>query len=182
MKPKIIILPGNGDNHIETDNWYAWVRDELKKQGYTVTAEDMPDPLIARMDIWLPHIENVFKADENTIIIGHSSGAVAALRYLETHKLFGAIIVGANYTDLGDSLELESGYYTAPWQWQKIKQNAQRIVQFCSQDDPYIPVAEPRYIHAHLDTEYHEFTTRGHFQDRTFPELIDIIGNKSIVQ
>ena len=86
-KQKIIIIPGNGGSHIETDNWYAWARDELRSRGHEVIVEDMPDPVAAHANIWLPHIENAYKADENTIIIGHSSGAVATLRYLENHQL-----------------------------------------------------------------------------------------------
>ncbi len=183
-KPKIIIIPGNGDSHIETDNWYAWVRDELRGRGYEVIAQDMPDPVMAHANIWLPHIENVFHADENTIIIGHSSGGVAALRYLENHHLFGAIIIGANYTDLGEESERESGYYNSPWQWDKIKANASWIAQFASTDDPYIPIDQPRFIHDQLGTEYHELTDRGHFMidhnpmNNTFPEIIDIIKAK----
>lgn len=180
-KPKIIIIPGNGDSHIETDNWYAWVRDEIRGRGYEVLAEDMPDPVAAHANVWLSHIEQVLKADQNTIIIGHSSGGVAALRYLETHKLRGTIIVGACYTDLGDEGERESGYYNSPWQWEKIKTNAGWIIQFASTDDPYIPIAEPRLIHEKLDTEYHELTGRGHFMtdqnllNNTFPEVLDVI-------
>ncbi len=184
MKPKIIILPGNGNSHIDTDNWYAWVRDEIKKLGLEVIAQDMPDPEIAHMNIWLPHIKNNFKADANTIIIGHSSGGVAALRYLEENKLLGAIVVGVNHTDLGFPEEKESGYYSTPWQWNKIKANAQWIVQFASTDDPFIPITQPRLIHEKLNTEYHEYHDRGHFMTtpenprKDFPEIIVVIKQK----
>ena len=183
--PKIVIIPGNGGSHIKTDNWYAWVRDELKGRGYEVIAEDMPDPVAAHANVWLPHIENVQKADESTIIIGHSSGAVATLRYLENHKLLGAIIIGTNYTDMGEAAEKESGYYDAPWQWDKIKSHADWITQFISTDDPYIPKDETKFIHQKLNTEYHELTGRGHFMidqnpiNNTFPEIIEIIEQKN---
>lgn len=182
-QPKIIIIPGNGGSDIEINHWYAWARDEFKKRGFEVIAENMPDPELAHKYIWLPHIKNQFKADENTIIIGHSSGGVAALRYLETEKLLGVIVVGVNHTDLGYEEEKESGYYSEPWQWKNIKSNAQWIVQFCSQDDPYIPVKEPRFIHENLDSEYHEYTDRGHFgsqykTDKDFPELLEVVARK----
>lgn len=182
--PKIIFIPGNGDSHLDTDHWYAWVRDELRSRGYEVVASDMPDPVEAHMNIWLPHIEKVYQADENTIIIGHSSGGVAAMRYLENHKLMGAILVGVNYTDLGDEGERESGYYKDVWQWDKIKNNAKWIAQFASNDDPYIPIDQPRYIHDKLKSEYYEFGDRGHFMtdhnplNKTFPELVKIIEEK----
>jgi len=184
IKPKIIIIPGNGNSHIETDNWYAWVRDELVKRRYEVIAEDMPDPEDAHANIWLPHIENNLLADGNTIIIGHSSGAVASLRYLENHQLYGAIVIGTNYTDMGEESEKESGYYGAPWQWDKIKSNTGWIVQFISTDDPYIPMTETQFIHEKLGTEYHELTGRGHFMtdhnpvNNTFPEILKVIEQK----
>lgn len=186
MKPKIIIVPGNGDSHIETDNWYAWVRDELNSRGYEVIARDMPDPIEAKASIWLPHIEAQLESDVNSIIIGHSSGGVAALRYLENHKLLGVIIAGVNYTDLGYPEEKASGYYDLPWQWEKIKNNAEWIEQFHSTDDPFIPIEEARFIHKKLDTNYHEFTDRGHFMpdqnpaNSTFPEIIDIIDSRLV--
>lgn len=182
--PKIIIIPGNGDSHIQTDNWYAWVRDGLRSRGYEVVAHDMPDADAAHMNIWLPYIEQELRADSSSIVIGHSSGAVATLRYLESHKLLGAIIIGTNYTDMGETNEKESGYYDAPWQWEKIRSNAKWISQFSSVDDPFINIEEPRYIHEQLHSEYFEFKDRGHFMveqnpiNNTFPEILKIIADK----
>ena len=45
-------------------------------------------------DIWLPDLEEL-GADERTILIGHSSGAVAAMRYAESHRVLGSILVYA---------------------------------------------------------------------------------------
>ncbi len=183
-KPTIMLIPGNGGSHIDTDHWYSWVRNELRELGYKVTAHDMPDPIVAHAGIWLPHMEAELYRDPNCIIIGHSSGGVAALRYLESHRLIGAIVVGVNHTDLDDETERESGYYSSPWQWSKIKVNAGWIVQFASTDDPYIPISEPRFIHEQLHTEYHELHDRGHFMvdnnpiNNTFPEIVDIINSK----
>jgi hypothetical protein len=65
---------------------------------------------------------------EGSIVIGHSSGAVAALRLLEENKLLGAILVSACYTDLGDENEKRSGYYSTEWKWDQIRNNADFIV------------------------------------------------------
>ena len=37
--------------------------------------------------IWLPFMKDELGVDENTIIIGHSSGACAAVRFAETLKV-----------------------------------------------------------------------------------------------
>ena len=178
-KPKVFIIPGNGGSRIETDNWYAWVRNELVRRGYPVFAEDMPDSLMARAIVWLPYLAEVIGEDENIILIGHSSGSVAIMRYLETHRALGAILTGACYTDLGLVEEKLAGYYNTPWQWDKIKSNVGWVAQFASTDDPFIPVSEARFIHNQLNSEYFEFTDRGHFMTddqhdaSTFPELIE---------
>ena len=183
IPPKILIIPGNGNADINTDCWYSWARDEFQKLGFPVRAENMPDPEIAHMDIWLPHIKNELQADENTIIIGHSLGAVAAMRYLEHNKLLGAVLIGACYTDLGLESEKEAGYYTDPWQWESIKANTKWLIQFASTDDPYVMIDEARYIHKQTNSEYYEFTDRGHFGDelkptREFPELVEAVRKK----
>lgn len=179
MQQKIIILPGNGNSDINHDNWYGWAKGKLIGLGYYVIAKNMPDPEIAHENIWLPYIKNELKADENTIIIGHSSGGVATLRYLENNKLKGAIIVGVNHTDLGDENEKESGYYDRPWQWDKIKQNAQWIVQFASDPDPYIPLEEELYINEMIGCEYHSIDDANHFMNPRFEELLAVLHAKA---
>lgn len=39
--------------------------------------------------------------DENTILVGHSSGAACAMRIIEDHKVKGVALVSAYHTDLG---------------------------------------------------------------------------------
>jgi len=167
---KAMIIPGNNNTDIST-NWYLYVKKELEKLGIKVIAENMPDPDLARKEYWLPFIEkNIGECD--VVLIGHSSGAVAIMRYLETHKILGAVLVGACYTDLNDEKEKASGYYNELWQWETIKRNANWIIQFASIDDLYIKKEEFRYINEMLDTEYHEYKNRGHFEEKEFPELV----------
>jgi len=96
---KAMILPGNGNTPIE-ENWYPYVKRELEKLDVEVILTEMPDPELARRKYWLPFIEEKTNGTEDVILVGHSSGAIAILKYLETHKVHGAILVGVYYTDL----------------------------------------------------------------------------------
>lgn len=53
----------------------------------------MPDPLRARENIWVPFITGTLEANEDAVLIGHSSGAAAALRVAEKRKLRGMVLV-----------------------------------------------------------------------------------------
>lgn len=178
---KIILIHGNG-GATANDHWFPWLKTQLQKLGVKVIAKTFPDNQLARLKYWLPFIEKL-GTDENTILVGHSSGGVAAMRYGQSHKIMGSALVSVNYTDLGDENEKASGYYDKPWVWEKIKGNQKWIVQFASKDDPYIPISQARHIHKKLNTEYYEFVNRGHFGDPdhetlTFNELFEAIKRK----
>lgn len=97
------------------------------------------------------------------------------MRYAENHKILGTVLVAPCYTDLGEESEKVSGYYDLPWNWEDIIKNQKWIIQFASVDDPFIPVAEARFIHEKLGSEYHELN-QGHFYPQdTFPELIEAV-------
>jgi predicted alpha/beta hydrolase family esterase len=72
-----------GCTPIEQCNWYSWLKKSLERDGIPVSMQDMPDPYEAKQTIWLPFMRDVLQADENSIIVGHSSGAEAAMRYCE---------------------------------------------------------------------------------------------------
>jgi pimeloyl-ACP methyl ester carboxylesterase len=167
--PRVILIHGNG-GCTAGDFWLPWVERELSRDGLTVINRTFPDNVKARASYWLPFLDEL-GADEHTILVGHSSGALAAMRYAETHRLLGSVLVGVCHTDLGDTFERASGFYDVPWKWEKIRANQSWIAVFNSTDDPHIPIAEPRFVAARLRCSYFEFKDRGHFTDNTFPEV-----------
>lgn len=178
---KAILIPGNGGGSPQ-DNWFPWLEGELSKLGIEVINVQFPDPKLARKEFWLPFIKNL-GADETTILIGHSSGALAALRYAETNTILGSVLVGVYHTDLGYDSEKQSGYFDTAWNWEATKKKQKWVIQFASTDDPFIPIEEARYIHENLDSDYHEFTDQGHFghgghEKLEFPELINALKAK----
>lgn len=179
---KAIIVRGNGDTNPD-ENWFPYITVELEKLGVKVINVKFPDQLLARAQYWLPFIKEL-GADENTILIGHSSGAVAALRYAENNKILGSVLVGVYYTHLDSEDEKNSGYFDKPWNWQSIKNNQKWIIEFASVDDPFIPIEQPRFIHEKLSTEYYEATDQGHYGGRdgkvTFPEMLKPLKDKLI--
>ena len=124
----------------------------------------------------------------DVILVGHSSGAQAALRYAEEYPVHGIVLVSATYSDLGDAHERASGYYpqlqkgsvgvgeTNQYLFEQMRQNCPRWHQFHSNDDPFIPLDEAERIRDGLgliDT-YHMIPGRSHFFDYS-PELLDAV-------
>lgn len=174
---KIVIIHGNGGCN-SASFWIPWLKTELEKKNLTVLAPTMPDNIMAKSSVWLAYMQNTLECNEETIIVGHSSGAVAAMRYAENHKLLGTVLVSPCYTDLDNELERMAGYYDTPWNWDTIKKNQQWIIQFASTDDPFIPIQESRHIHEKLNSEYLEFTDQGHFGSKEVPQLLSAILKK----
>ena len=179
-KIKVILIPGNGDSSPQ-DNWLPYVKAELEKKGVIVLAPQFPDTQICREKYWLPFLKNL-GADRSTILIGHSTGAIAAMRFAENNTILGSVLVGSYVSDLGMETEKLSGYFDRPWNWDAIKQNQTFIIQFASTDDQWIPISEARAVHKNLNTEYYEFIDKGHFIGRcynpTFPELVEAVSRK----
>jgi len=173
-----ILIHGNGGGR-PTDNWLPYLKEELEKIGVRVLSPQFPDAELARASYWLPFLKDNLKADEQTMIIGHSSGAIAAMRYAETNRILGSVLVGAYHTDLGLENEKLSGYFDTPWNWEAIKKNQKWIIQFASTNDPWIPIAEAQFVRDRLKTEYHESGEQGHFggdyYKKTFPEALEAI-------
>lgn len=185
--PTVIICPGNGCSNIRQSNWYGVIYDKLIEKNIPCICKDFPDPLHARRDRWVPFMRSVAEEaspddPSNVILVGHSSGAQATLRYTEQYPVHGAVLVSATYSDLGDAHERMSGYYpqgdTNPYLFQDMLSNCkrERWYQFHSDDDPFIPLYEAEKIRdgLGLTSTYNMLTRRSHFFDY-FDELETVI-------
>jgi predicted alpha/beta hydrolase family esterase len=175
---KIIIVHGNGGT-TKDHCWYQDLANDFKDStDLDVVLETMPDNMLARSEIWLPFIKNEAGADEQSIIVGHSSGGAAAMRFAESNKIFGSVLVAAHFSDFGNQNEAASGYFNQPWDWEKIKSNQNWIIQYASENDPYINIEHAREIHANLNTCYYEREFEGHFTNKRIKGLANSIKSK----
>lgn len=160
----VIICPGNGCTDIRNSNWYGQLHDILTERDIPCICENFPDPIHARRDRWVPHIRSLVEtrnlSNDEVVLIGHSSGAQATLRYAELYPVYACVLVSATYSDLGDAHERASGYYplsvssstgtkkeeTNPYKFDLMRENCQYWYQFHSNDDPFIPLYEAEKI------------------------------------
>lgn len=182
---RVVIIPGMGCTPVQSSNWYSWFAQELKSRHPTAVKEcvlrNFPDPYQCKESVWIPFLQNEIGLDEDTIVVGHSSGAACAMRLLEQHDqisfLKAVVLVAAAHTDLGEESERRSEYFNRPWNWEKMKQGASKIICFHGKDDPLIPVAEARYISKKMDCEnfeYIEMDGMSHFF-QPWTEILDVV-------
>ena len=76
---KTIILHGTLGS--PEGNWFRWLEAKLKGRGLNVWLPQLPHAEQPSMTEWAEFIRDTcpFKIDEDTILIGHSSGAIEAL-------------------------------------------------------------------------------------------------------
>jgi predicted alpha/beta hydrolase family esterase len=177
---KVAVIPGNGAGDVQNCLWYGWLRDKLIAKGIETNLENMPDPIVARESVWIPFMKEGLNCDKETVIVGHSSGAEAAMRFAESNKVKGMVLVSACVSDLGDANESASGYYSRPWNWDAIVDNvSEAIIQFGSTDDPFIPWSEMQEVSdglcSHTNYKLCKFDDKGHFQSSKFSDLLKII-------
>ena len=176
-RTKLILLPGMGCIPVKNCNFYGWLDAKIKSDSalsekYALELRDFPDPHVCRGSVWLPFVRDELHADENSVLIGHSSGAVACARYAEKYKVKGICVVAGYDDDLGDATERASGYFDNPWEYEKIRENTEFRVCFIGAKDHLVPAEVQRRFAKNLHAKVVEFPKGGHFFSPTFEELM----------
>lgn len=176
-----LILHGTNNNH--TDNWFPWLAQEFRARGYVVWVPDLPQADRPNIDRYNAFIFDQWQFDDDLIVVGHSSGAVAILGVLQAlpkDVVVKKAVMVAGFTDDLDWKPLRNLFVT-PFDWNLIKQHAKHIVLFHSDDDPYVPLAHGKRLRDALGAELIVTNGQGHFnlekgsQYKRFPKLLEKI-------
>lgn len=141
-----LILHGTGND--SEDNWFPWLKKELEKRRYKVWVPDLPQAHNPNLERYNKLIFENWEFDEDSIIIGHSSGAFAILGILEKLPknlvIEKAILVSGFVSDLG--FRAINELFLRPLDYSKIKGKVKKFVLIHSDDDPYVPVWHGRVL------------------------------------
>jgi predicted alpha/beta hydrolase family esterase len=181
-----LVLHGTSSN--SGSNWFPWLKRELVANGYVVEVPNLPEADNPNIDTYNEYLLNNYKFDENTVIIGHSSGAVEILGLLNDYrfpaiKLKACFLVGAFKGDLDwDALK----GMVKDFDYAKIAAHSSKFVFIHSDDDPYCPIADAKDLCMKLHGSFVEFQGQGHFSFEanpkfdTFPDLLEIIQDEAV--
>ena len=194
-KPNVILLHGRWPEKIDEKlikniplcdpnnegNWMGWVKKQLIKLGYSINCPIVADVWKARYKEW-EKVLNEEEINENTILVGHSAGGYAILRYLgESGKKVKKVILvapGAPGMDRNDCplLPFEEEFYEYKITSELNSQIIEGVVVFVSDDWDFILRAVEKYK-KELSAKEIIIKDKGHFSFLIpeLPELLDEI-------
>jgi uncharacterized protein len=159
MKRALII---HGWESGSTEHWYQEEKKALEAMGYEVVVPDMPNSFHPDKDDWVQIITD-FAPDKESVLIGHSLGAPTILRYLEKteQKIGTAVLVAGFASDLGFNETRK--FVVDTFDWEKIRNNADKFVVLNQIDDPWVPLAIGQKMADNLEEELVKVTGNNHF-------------------
>jgi predicted alpha/beta hydrolase family esterase len=172
-------------------NWFPWLKRELEKAGHRVIVPSFPTPKEQSLSTWLSVAEKTLKGLDpaNTVLIGHSTGAIFALYLAEkaTSAYCAVFAVCPFVRDLG--LEqydaLNSTFVQPSFNWPLIRKNAKEIFCFAGKDDPYVPLPYASEVAEFAGAPLTVIEKGGHlnaeFGFLEFPLLLDKIRQTKLI-
>ncbi len=155
------------------ENWFPWLKDKLEADGYKVWLPDLPGadrPSIIRYNQFI--LSSDWQFNQDSIIVGHSSGAVEILGLLQAlpkETVVKAVyLVGVFKDNLG--WEVLDELFTTDFNLELIKTKAEKFVFIHSDNDPYCPLAHARYFHKKLGGDLFVLSGQKHFSTSTYGE------------
>lgn len=161
------------------NNWYPWLRIELKKRDFSVYIPELPTlqtdlPDLAQI---LKFVTSNFELNRQTVVVGHSLGAVVAMRLAEKHsyaKMF--LVAGWDYDDLYRQHIL---FWKTKMKHAQIRRHVKNVYVYSSDKDPYITTFQAEEMSKRLGGKFILVKGAGHFTDKDgitkIPELLKFL-------
>lgn len=144
---RVLIIHGWGAN--QNDHWFWQAKERFEKLGYSVSVPNMPNTDFPQQDEWVKIIDD-FKPDTDSVLIGHSLGGTAILRYLEKvdQQVRKSILVAApsfitQYPEINN-------FFKDPLNWNKIKQNCSEFVLLYGTNDSVLDIEHGKELSERL--------------------------------
>jgi predicted alpha/beta hydrolase family esterase len=161
--------------------------------------------LVNGHDVWLPELPNAnqpslkewsefvkekcpFDIDDQTMIVGHSSGAILALVLAQqAQKPVGAITCVSVFFDNSLKWEANDKLFDIELDYDAVKKNAQTRLVIHSDNDPYVPLEQAKYVADKIDSEFLLIPGQGHFnleksrEYAKFPRLLAELRKRQLV-
>lgn len=189
MKKVILVHGWDGS---PKEPMHKWIKKQAESLGFEVIVPQMPNPEKPQINAWTEKLKEVSgNPDEDTIIIGHSMGCQAVLRYIETlpkSVKIGKCILLAPWMKLNEAtikeegeeaLEIAKPWMETPIDWKKIKSHCDNFICIFSDNDPYVSLTNQEIFRERLNPQILILKNRYHFDPgnniKKLPEILKFL-------
>lgn len=161
----------HGYKSYPTDCWFPWLKKKLVQRCFTVSVPRLPNPSKPTMKQWVRTIKQIIgKPDKDTYFIGHSLGAIAIIRYLETlkdeQKIGGFVSVGGRVIRR-PVRKATASFFESPVSWNRVKRRVKHVVGIYSTDDTVVSLQNGKELKKKLGARLVLENKKGHFDRET---------------
>src|SRR5690349_3041690 len=146
MKTAIIL---HGTLGSPQGNWFQWLKKELESRGLTVWLPELPNASQPSLNAWAKFVQKEcpFAINENTLIVGHSSGAILALILAQKNmQLIGGIVAVSVFHDNSLKWEPNNKLFDVNFEWDAIRANTKKLLFVHSDNDPYVLLDQAQFV------------------------------------
>lgn len=168
-------------------NWFQWLKDELEAKDVKVWLPQLPKADQPSLREWANFVkkECPFAINEETLIVGHSSGAILSLIIAQNNfEPIGGIVAVSVFHDNSLNWQPNNRLFDEQFEWNTIQTNTKKLLFIHSDDDPYVPLNQAQYVADNCQAELVMIPGQGHFnlekseEYEQFPELLKLLDER----
>ena len=166
---KLYLIHGWGGN--SKGGWFDILKERLK--NIEVISFDMPNTNHPKIEEWISEMNQKIKPDKETLLLGHSIGCLAIIKYLEqlpfNVKIKKVIFIAGWFNLKEDSYEDDEERQIAkPWienpiNFDEVKKHTKDFLAIFSDNDPFVPLSDTNLFKEKLNAKIIVQKSKGHF-------------------
>ncbi len=189
---KVFLIHGFGG--VPNGGWLPWLMVKLGKENIYACALPMLNANEPKVDEWVKMINDIIGegSKENIYLVGHSLGAPAVLRYLEslneTEKIGGVVLISGlieplDTDNLNSELRKIDNFVIPEINFEKIKNIPQKSIVIHGTQDTVVPFSHAEKIAKGIGCQIVKVEGGDHFSQKTepicyeLPEALEVIVN-----
>lgn len=171
-------------------NWFQWLKTDLEEKGLQVWLPQLPHPEQPSLRVWsdFVHTNCPFAIDKDTLIVGHSSGAILSLILAQQSSTpIGGVVGVSVFHDNSLQWGPNNLLFDVAFDWSAVLKNSAKLLFVHSNNDPYVPLDQANYVADNCKAEIIVIPGEGHFNleqssdYKAFPKLVEILEKKNYV-
>lgn len=176
MKRAVIL---HGTDASPDINWFPWLKKKFVENGYEVWVPLLPENHTPNREVYNEFLFASSWDFADNIIVGHSSGAVSVLNFLTDERcprVRLAVMVGAWAGGSPEDMDFEQFknlFAPEGFDFETIKQKADKLAFLHGSDDPYCPLEQAEYLAQELNAPI-KIVPNGHHLGSKFTELPEL--------